>query len=192
VTKLCYIECNHAACVSADGGHFEHYDVNWVVVVVVLVVCGGGSSRLVLSIWRTNMRWQVALVMSVTVRNDISLFSRQFEEVSNTVTQVVTQLHFPGFCFSGTSLLGKQGQICFAEYLKIVKRFFAYTFCTDRVDIRLCSETNKKGGFSVKFGTFGPSKLVALAMSPPVTPTIVREYVFTFFENPKNVTFYVF
>ena len=29
-TKLCHIKCDHPACVSADGGHFEH-DVNWVV-----------------------------------------------------------------------------------------------------------------------------------------------------------------
>ena len=26
VTKLCHIKCDHPACVSADGGHFEHYD----------------------------------------------------------------------------------------------------------------------------------------------------------------------
>ena len=31
VTKLCHNKCNHPACVSADGGHFEHYDENWVV-----------------------------------------------------------------------------------------------------------------------------------------------------------------
>jgi len=24
VTKLCHIECDHPACVSVDGGHFEH------------------------------------------------------------------------------------------------------------------------------------------------------------------------
>ena len=24
ITKLCYIKCDHPACVSADGGHFEH------------------------------------------------------------------------------------------------------------------------------------------------------------------------
>ena len=35
----------------------------------------------------------------------------------------------------------------------------------------LCSEANKKGGFSMKFGTFGPSKLVASATSTPTTPT---------------------
>jgi len=26
VTKLCHIKCDHPACVSADGRHFEHYD----------------------------------------------------------------------------------------------------------------------------------------------------------------------
>ena len=39
------------------------------------------------------------------------------------------------------------------------------------MDIQLCSEANKKGGFSIKFGTFGPSKLVASATSTPTTPT---------------------
>jgi len=24
LTKLCHIKCDHPACVSADGGHFEH------------------------------------------------------------------------------------------------------------------------------------------------------------------------
>jgi len=24
VTKLCHIQCDHTACVSVDGGHFEH------------------------------------------------------------------------------------------------------------------------------------------------------------------------
>jgi len=48
------------------------------------------------------------------------------------------------FCFFCTSILGKQGQICFAEFLKIISSFFAQNFCTDRVDIRLCSATNKK------------------------------------------------
>ena len=24
LTKLCHIKCDHLACVSADGGHFEH------------------------------------------------------------------------------------------------------------------------------------------------------------------------
>ena len=43
------------------------------------------------------------------------------EGVSNTITQ----LRFLVFCFSVTSLLGQWGQICFAEYLKIVNKFFA-------------------------------------------------------------------
>ena len=80
------------------------------------------------------------------------------EGVSNTITQLRL---IPGFCFSGTSLLGKQGQICFAEFLKIISCFFAQFFCTDSVDILLCSV----------FGTFGPSKLVASVSSTPTTPT---------------------
>ena len=30
VTKLCHIKCDHPACISVDGGHFEH------IIVVVL------------------------------------------------------------------------------------------------------------------------------------------------------------
>jgi len=87
-------------------------------------------------------------------------------------SSTITQLRLLGFCFSGTSLLGKQGQICFAEFLKKIISFcFAQNFCTDRVDILLCSEANKKGAFSMKFGTFVPSKLVASATSTPTTPT---------------------
>jgi len=48
-----------------------------------------------------------------------------FHTIREGVSNTITQLRLLGFCFSGTSLLGKQGQICFAEYLKIVKRFFA-------------------------------------------------------------------
>ena len=29
--KLCHIKCDYPACVSADGGHFEHNDVYWMV-----------------------------------------------------------------------------------------------------------------------------------------------------------------
>ena len=54
--------------------------------------------------------------------------------------------------FSVTSLLGQWGQICFSEFLKIISSFFA------RVDILLCSERKKTGGFSSKFGTLAPSK----------------------------------
>ena len=42
------------------------------------------------------------------------------EGLSNTMTQ----LCFPSSAFSGTSLLGKQGQICFAEYLKNCEMVF--------------------------------------------------------------------
>ena len=54
--------------------------------------------------------------------------------------------------FSGTSLLGKQGQICFAEYLKIVNK-------------------KQKGGFRRYLAPLAPSKLEALATSTPTTPT---------------------
>ena len=29
VTKLCHIKCDDPACVSTDGGHFEHVMVDW-------------------------------------------------------------------------------------------------------------------------------------------------------------------
>ena len=75
------------------------------------------------------------------------------------------------FLFFWNFTIGQTGQICFPEFLKIISCFFAQNFCTDRVDILLCSEANKKGGFSMKFGTFGPSKLVASATSTLATPT---------------------
>ena len=60
--------------------------------------------------------------------------------------------------FSGTSILGQWGQICFSEFLKIISSFLAQIFCTDRVDILLCSERKKNGGKSRKLGTLAPSK----------------------------------
>jgi len=74
------------------------------------------------------------------------------------VSNIITLLRFPGSAFSGTSILGQLGQICFAKFLKIISSFFAQIFCTDRVDILLCSERKKTGGFSSKFGTLAPSK----------------------------------
>ena len=50
------------------------------------------------------------------------------------------------------------GQIRFSEFLDIISSFFGQNFCTDRVDILLCSERKKTGGFSSKFGTLAPSK----------------------------------
>ena len=92
-----------------------------------------------------------------------------------------------GFCFSGTSLLGKHGQICFVEFLKIMSCFLAQNFCTDRVDILLCSEANRKGGFSMKFGTFGPSKLVESATSAPTTPTTPSVNLYYVVTNNYNI-----
>jgi len=40
VTKLCHIKCDHPACVSADGGHFEHMMWFWT-----------GWSRLIWLLW---------------------------------------------------------------------------------------------------------------------------------------------
>jgi len=77
------------------------------------------------------------------------------------VSNIITLLRFPGSAFSGTSLLGQLGQICFSEFLKIISSFFAQNFCTDRVDIILCSERKKTGGFSSKFVTLAPSKYCA-------------------------------
>ena len=58
----------------------------------------------------------------------------------------LTQLRLLGFCFSGTSLLGKQGQICFAKYLKIVKSFSLKLFVrTGRTSDFVLKHT--KGGF---------------------------------------------
>jgi len=74
------------------------------------------------------------------------------------VSNIITLLRYPVFCISGTSLSGKLGQICFSEFLEIISSFFAQNFCTDRVDILLCSEGKKTGGFSSKFGTLAPSK----------------------------------
>ena len=60
--------------------------------------------------------------------------------------------------FSVTSLLGQWGQICFSEFLKIISSFFAQNFCTDRVDILLCSATNEKGVTVEILALFAPSK----------------------------------
>ena len=78
--------------------------------------------------------------------------------VCEGVSNIITLLRFPGSAFSGTSILGQWGEICFAEFLEIISSFFAQIFCTDRVDILLCSERKKTGGFSSKFGTLAPSK----------------------------------
>ena len=89
------------------------------------------------------------------------------------VFNTITQLRLLDFCFSGTSLLGKQGQICFAEFLKIVSSFFAQNFCTNRVDILLCSERTKTGSFFVKIWHFGPFEVAHYwRTSTPTTPTM--------------------
>ena len=73
------------------------------------------------------------------------------------VCNTITQLRLLGFCISVTSLLGQWGQMCFSEFLKILSSFFAQNFCTDRVDILICSERNKNG-VTVEIWHLGPSK----------------------------------
>jgi len=71
--------------------------------------------------------------------------------------------------FSGTSLLGKKSEICFAEYLKIVNIFsLKLSVRTGWTSDFVLKQT--KRGFLGPF-SFGPSKLVASATSTPTTPT---------------------
>jgi len=65
--------------------------------------------------------------------------------------------------FCVTSLLAQWGQICFAEFLKIISSFFAQNFCTDRVDILLCFE-RKKTGFFVKIWHWPPRSIVGIGV----------------------------
>jgi len=74
------------------------------------------------------------------------------------LSNTITQLRFLVFCISVTSLLGQWGHICFPEFLKIISSFFAQNFCTDRVDILLCSERNKNGGKCRNLAPLAPSK----------------------------------
>ena len=80
--------------------------------------------------------------------------SYYYEGVSNTITQ----LRFPGFCFSVTLSLGQWGQICFAEYLKISTFFFAETFCDDSTAIALSCELEHIGASRWNLAPFGPPK----------------------------------
>ena len=63
--------------------------------------------------------------------------------------------------FSVTSLLGQWGQIRFSEFLKIISSFFAQNFCTDRVDILLCSE-RKRGVFRPNLALWPPRSIVGV------------------------------
>ena len=94
---------------------------------------------------------RVLVPLSITVT---TLRKLHYEGVSNTITQ----LRFPGFCFSVTSLLGQWGQICFAEYLKISTFFFGETFCDDSTAIALSCELEHIGASRWNLAPFGPPK----------------------------------
>jgi len=72
--------------------------------------------------------------------------------------------------------LGKQGQICFAEFLEIISSFYAQNSCTDRVDILLCFERNKTGVFrqNVALWPFRSDPLLATS-TPRLRPRRVLE-----------------
>jgi len=98
-----------------------------------------------------------------------------FEGVSN----IITLLRFPGSAFSGTSLLGKRVKCFFSEFLEIISSFFAQNFFYYRVDILLCSERNKTGGFRQNLALWPLRNDPMLATSTPTTPTTPSVITFT-------------
>ena len=54
------------------------------------------------------------------------------------------------------------GQIRFSEFLEIISSFFAKNFCTDRVDILLCSERKKTGFFPQNLSLLTPRSIVGV------------------------------
>jgi len=103
----------------------------------------------------TNNRLQVCL-LGVIMTADLSWDShvaymlqkvakRMWRSIQHNNTTPLSRFLF--FC---TSLLGQWGQIRFSEFLKIISSFFAQNFCTDRVDILLCSERKITGGRSFR------------------------------------------
>jgi len=73
--------------------------------------------------------------------------------------------------FSGTSLLGKQGQICFAEYLKKIVQWFSLKLFVRTGWISDFVLKQTKGGFPSKFGIFGPFEISGIGDKTPTTPT---------------------
>ena len=70
----------------------------------------------------------------------------------NNATPLSRFLYFWNFT------IGQTGSNMFFRISRNYKQFFAQNFCTDRVDILLCSERKKTRGFSSKFGTLAPWK----------------------------------
>ena len=119
--------------------------------------------------------WRMKIKNSSTMAENHWTKCISVEGVSNTIT--VTQLRFPRF--SQTSLLGKQGQICFADFLKVISSFFAQNCCTERVDILLCSERNKMGGFPQNLAllplrTRSDPLLATNTTTTPTTPSVEK------------------
>ena len=54
------------------------------------------------------------------------------------------------------------GQIRFSEFLDIISSFFGQNFCTDRVDILLCSERKKTGVFRQNLALWPPRSIVGV------------------------------
>jgi len=77
--------------------------------------------------------------------------------------------------FSGTSLLGKQGQICFAEYLEIITRFSLKLFVRRGWTSDFVLKQTKRG-FLMKFGTLrGVGKG---GICPPTEIPMMKKYGF--------------
>ena len=110
--------------------------------------------------------------------SELCFFQKSYPHVTFLITvrgvsNIITLLHFPSSAFYGTSLLGQWGQICLAEFLEIISSFFAQNFCSDRVDILLCSERNKTGVFFRQNLALWPLRSdPLLATSTPTTPTL--------------------
>ena len=97
---------------------------------------------------RTSLTWSGSIKVSRLNKNWM------WRSIQHNNTTLLSR-----FLFLCTSLLGQWGQIRFSEFLEIISSFFAQNFCTDRVDILLCSKRKKMGGgVSSKFGTLAPWK----------------------------------
>ena len=103
------------------------------------------------------------------VRKLIYLDPARFSEMMNCkgVSNTITQLRFSGFCFSGTSLLGKQGQICFAEFLKIISCFFAQIFLWIGWTCYFVLKPTKGGGVLDEIWHFWPLEIGSVGAKHP-------------------------
>ena len=91
------------------------------------------------------------------------------EGVSNTITQ----LRFPGLCFFWNFTIGQKNRVKYVlpNISKLWRGFSLKLFVRTGWTFNFFFWNKQKGGYSMKFGTFGPSKLVASATSTTTTPT---------------------